>query len=50
MKPLAWDELLKFAYEKKHPLIASVNHMGCGKSYCKNENRKDVRSKKTKFI
>lgn len=19
MKPLAWDELLKFAYEKKHP-------------------------------
>lgn len=41
MKPLAWDELLKFAYEKKHPLIASVNHMGCGKSYCKNENRKD---------
>lgn len=50
MEPIVWDELLKYAYEKRHPLIASVNHMGCENSYYKNENRDDKNNEWCDFL
>lgn len=50
MRPIQWGELIEKAFVVGHPLIASVNHTSCPKSFQFNENKSSGEIKWEDFI